>query len=74
MANRGETFYADRALTTGTTPIAKDFKFTESKSLQFRPEFFNAFNYVQFCSPTLQDGTIGGDSLFGQITPIVHHA
>jgi hypothetical protein len=48
--------------------IMKDFKFTESKSLEFRSEFFNAFNHVQFYSPTLQDGSIGGDGLFGQTT------
>ena len=48
--------------------IQKDFKLTESKSLQFRSEFFNAFNHVQFLSPTFQDGTIGGDGLFGQVT------
>jgi hypothetical protein len=48
--------------------IQKDFKFTESKSLEFRGEFFNAFNHVQFLSPTLADGTEGFDGLFGQIS------
>ena len=48
--------------------IAKDFKFAESKSLEFRSEFFNAFNHVQFYNPTLQNGTQGFDALFGQIT------
>ncbi len=48
--------------------IQKDFKFSENKSFEFRGELFNAFNHVQFYSPTFQDGTIGGDSLFGQIT------
>ncbi len=48
--------------------IIKDIPITESKSLEFRSEFFNAFNHVQFYSPTFQDGTIGGDGLFGQIT------
>ena len=28
--------------------IQKDIKFTETKSLEFRGEFFNAFNHVQF--------------------------
>jgi hypothetical protein len=40
--------------------ILKDIQFTESRYLEFRSEFFNAFNHVQFYSPTLQDGTIGG--------------
>jgi hypothetical protein len=48
--------------------ILKDIHFTESRYLEFRSEFFNAFNHVQFYSPTLQDGAIGGDSLFGQIS------
>jgi Carboxypeptidase regulatory-like domain len=48
--------------------IAKNFKFTESKSLEFRSEFFNAFNHVQFYGPTLQNGTEGFDPLFGQVT------
>jgi hypothetical protein len=48
--------------------IEKDFKFTESKSLEFRSEFFNAFNHVQFFGPTFQNGALGFDSLFGQVT------
>lgn len=48
--------------------IQKDFKFSENKSLEFRGELFNAFNHVQFYGPTLQDGTEGFDSLFGQVS------
>ena len=48
--------------------LQKDFKFAENKSVEFRTEFFNAFNHVQFYSPTFQDGTQGGDGLFGQVT------
>jgi hypothetical protein len=48
--------------------IIKDFKVTETRSLEFRSEFFNAFNHVQFYSPTLQTGTEGGSTQFGQIT------
>jgi len=48
--------------------VLKDFKFTESKSLEFRAEFFNAFNHAQFYGPTLQSGTEGGSAQFGQIT------
>jgi hypothetical protein len=42
----------------------KRFKFTESRSLEFRSEFFNAFNHVQFLNP---DGN-GFDSTFGQVS------
>jgi hypothetical protein len=46
----------------------KEIKITESKSLEFRSEFFNAFNHVQFYSPTYQNGTQGFSGQFGQIT------
>jgi hypothetical protein len=36
----------------------------EHKSLEFRSEFFNAFNHGQFYNPDNQ----GGSSTFGQIT------
>jgi hypothetical protein len=45
--------------------LAKIFKVRESQSLQFRTEFFNAFNHPQFSVPVdvnVPDGT------FGQIT------
>jgi hypothetical protein len=38
--------------------------FTESKSLEFRAEFFNAFNHGQFFNPDRN----GFDATFGQIT------
>src|SRR6266496_2584478 len=44
--------------------ILKRFKFSEAKSLEFRSEFFNAFNHAQFLNPDLQ----GFSSTFGQIT------
>ncbi len=66
--NMGRNVLRGPGINNWDISIAKDFKFTESKSLEFRSEFFNAFNHVQFYSPTFQDGTIGGDSLFGQIT------
>lgn len=43
--------------------IGKDTKLTESSSLQFRADFFNAFNHAQFNEP---DGNIN-HSTFGQI-------
>jgi hypothetical protein len=48
--------------------IRKTTALTEGKSLEFRGEFFNAFNHTQFYSPTLQSGTEGGSDQFGQIT------
>ena len=44
--------------------IGRRFRLTESKSLEFRAEFFNAFNHTQFMNPD----NFGQDSTFGQIT------
>jgi len=42
----------------------KKFKFAEARSLEFRAEFFNAFNHVQFLNPDNQ----GFSSTFGQVS------
>jgi hypothetical protein len=42
----------------------KHFKLTESKSLEFRAEMFNAFNHVQFLNPDNQ----GLSGTFGQVS------
>ena len=44
--------------------IFKTFKMGESKSFEFRSEFFNAFNHTNFMNPN----HFGGNSLFGQVT------
>ncbi len=48
--------------------ILKDFKFTESKSLEFQANFFNAFNHVQFFGPSSSEGASGFSGNFGQVT------
>lgn len=68
IGNMGRNALRGPGINNWDISISKDFKFTESKYVEFRSEFFNAFNHVQFYSPTYQDGTIGGDSLFGQVT------
>jgi Carboxypeptidase regulatory-like domain len=66
--NMGRSVLRGPGINNWDLSVLKDFKFTESKSLEFRAEFFNAFNHVQFYSPTLQSGTEGGSAQFGQIT------
>jgi hypothetical protein len=68
FGNMGRNVLRGPGINNWDISIEKDFKFTESKSVEFRSEFFNAFNHVQFYGPTFQNGTIGFDSLFGQIT------
>jgi hypothetical protein len=48
--------------------IIKNFKLTESKSIQFQSNFFNAFNHTQFFGPTSGGGSVGLGSLFGQVS------
>jgi outer membrane receptor protein involved in Fe transport len=48
--------------------IMKNFKLTESKSVQFQSNFFNAFNHTQFFGPTSNGGSVGLGSLFGQVS------
>ncbi len=44
--------------------IEKDTKITEGTSVEFRSEFFNAFNHAQFNQP---DGNVN-DSNFGMVS------
>jgi hypothetical protein len=48
--------------------LMKNFKLTESKSIQFQSNFFNAFNHTQFFGPTLGAGSLGGSSQFGEVS------
>lgn len=54
--------------------LLKDVRLTESKTLQFRAEFFNAFNHAQFGGPqgNIQNGSFGfvtsaNDPRIGQV-------
>jgi len=38
---------------------------TETKSVEFRAEFFNAFNTPSFANPQLNVGTVAADSVSG---------
>lgn len=44
--------------------VGRTFQLSESKSIEFRSEFFNAFNHAQFFNPD----HFGFDTNFGQIT------
>ena len=48
--------------------LMKNFKITESKSIQFQSNFFNAFNHTQFFGPTSGAGALGLGSQFGQVS------
>jgi hypothetical protein len=46
--------------------LLKDLRFTESKSLEFRLEAFDAFNHAQFYGPAAVNGNISS-ATFGQV-------
>jgi hypothetical protein len=66
--NMGRNMLRGPGINDWDISIMKTFQFTESKSLQFQSNFFNAFNHTQFFGPTLSAGTLGGSSLFGQVS------
>ncbi len=66
--NMGRNVLRGPGINNWDISFLKDIKLTESKSLEFRSEFFNAFNHVQFYSPTFQSGSLGYSGQFGQIT------
>jgi hypothetical protein len=64
----GRNFLRGPGINDWDISILKDFKFTESRSLQFQASFFNAFNHVQFFGPSSTEGASGFSSNFGQLT------
>ncbi|MGA8621177.1 MAG: carboxypeptidase regulatory-like domain-containing protein [Candidatus Sulfotelmatobacter sp.] len=66
--NMGRNVLRGPGISDWDISIMKNFKFTESKSLQFQSNFFNAFNHVQFYSPTSNAGSVGGSGQFGQVS------
>jgi Carboxypeptidase regulatory-like domain len=66
--NMGRNVLRGPGINNWDISLMKNFRFTESKSLQFQTNFFNAFNHTQFFGPTLSAGSVGGSSSFGQVT------
>jgi hypothetical protein len=64
FGNAKRRFFGGPGLNNWDMALAKDVPFTESKSLEFRVEFFNIFNHAQFATPS---GLINGGS-FGVVT------
>jgi hypothetical protein len=59
-------FFSAPGLNNYDLAILKNVHLSESKSLQFRLEGFNAFNHAQFFGPQSVDGNIGS-STFGRV-------
>jgi hypothetical protein len=66
--NMGRNVLRGPGINNWDISVMKNFRFTETKSLQFQTNFFNAFNHTQFFSPTSSSGAVGASSNFGQVT------
>jgi hypothetical protein len=66
MGNTRRRYFYGPGIENVDTALQKDVKLTESKSLEFRVEVFNAFNHAQFFGPAAVNGDISSAS-FGQI-------
>ncbi len=73
LGNLGRDVATGPGLLTTDLALLKDTKIRESMNLQFRAEFFNAFNRANFGLPvaTAFSGTGTPNSQFGKITSIV---
>ncbi|MGA3164825.1 MAG: carboxypeptidase regulatory-like domain-containing protein [Terriglobia bacterium] len=65
LGNSSRRFFHGPGWNNFDLSLAKDLRLTESKSLQFRAELFNAFNHAQFSGPT---GDILNKVNFGYVT------
>ncbi len=59
-------FFSGPGMMNFDVALQKNLRLTESKSLQFRLETFNTFNYAQFFGAASVDGNIS-DATFGQV-------
>lgn len=64
FGNAKRRFFSGPGINNWNLALAKNLRITESKSLELRAEFFNAFNHAQFLAP---NGLINS-STFGQVT------
>jgi Carboxypeptidase regulatory-like domain/TonB dependent receptor len=66
LGNVPRRFFYGPGISNFDMTLTKMLKVTESKSLEFRLEAFNAFNHAQFYGPAAVDGEVN-DSHFGEI-------
>lgn len=66
LGNVPRRFFYGPGISNFDMTVTKMLKVTESKSLEFRLEAFNAFNHAQFYGPAAVDGEVN-DPHFGEI-------
>jgi hypothetical protein len=66
IGNSGRRLFSGPGIDNYDLTAQKNFKLTESKSIQVRLEAFNAFNHAQFYGPVSVDGNISS-ATFGHV-------
>jgi hypothetical protein len=66
VGNSGRRFFSGPGIENYDLTIQRNWKLTESKTLQLRLEGFNAFNHAQFYGPSSVDGNISS-ATFGDV-------
>ncbi len=66
LGNVPRRFFCGPGISNFDLTLAKMLRLTESKSIEFRLEAFNAFNHAQFYGPAAVDGEVN-DANFGQV-------
>ena len=75
FGNSGRNSLRGPGINNADISLFKNIKFSERTTMQFRTEFFNAFNHAQFFIPGNSDTAFGFTDTFGQATqdrPLEH--
>jgi hypothetical protein len=71
IGNSSRRFFHGPGVDNWDMSMLKDVRFSESKSLEFRAEFFNVFNHAQFQGAFSADGNLtDGPGAFGYVTSV----
>ena len=71
LGNARRRFFYGPGINNFDLQLTKNLQLTESKSLDFRAEAFNAFNHAQFYGPASVDGEVEDTQTFGRVISAV---
>ena len=71
LGNARRRFFYGPGINNFDLQLTKNLRLTESKSLDFRAETFNAFNHAQFYGPASVDGEVEDTQTFGRVISAV---
>jgi len=71
LGNARRRFFYGSGINNFDIQLTKNLRLTESKSVDFRAEAFNAFNHAQFYGPASVDGEVEDTQTFGRVISAV---